>query len=64
MTDEKLARRLRAAMDEEGAGAFARRLGVTPSYLHAMVNGIRPVSPRVGTALGYRLAARRWVKIS
>ena len=48
-----------ATRGHRGAARFARRVGLTPEYIHGMLDGNRRVSAQVAKSLGWEL---RWVK--
>jgi plasmid maintenance system antidote protein VapI len=55
ITEAQILEELKRKVDRKfGLTQEARRLGITPQYLHNVVNGKRPLSDRVAQAMGYR----------
>ena len=58
MTQEQLIERLRLEAEHESARRVADRYGVSHSFLSNVLHGIKPVSPRLAEAMGFRRVVR------
>lgn len=52
-TEAQLVEELRTKAIARTQVYVAEELGVTPQYLHDILKGLRPLSDRVATAMGY-----------
>ena len=48
--------------DAGGQSAFARSVGVSRAFIHSVIKGASPPSPKLLAAMGLRSAGERWTR--